>query len=141
MQQKKIIFAILSIVYGSTYTMEQNNELNTENFHEKGYFRYTTTKNKNVMLLPLPYLNDFILQNFSYDYNSDRFSINTSGKVRENANRLSVLPGAAQTRNEHAWVINEVTDQKYRFFYVQNIDQANQELNATKVSVKERDNK
>jgi hypothetical protein len=103
MQQKKIIFAILSIVYGSTYTMEQNNELNTENFHEKGYFRYTTTKNKNVMLLPLPYLNDFILQNFSYDYNSDRFSINTSGKVRENANRLSVLPGAAQTRNEHAW--------------------------------------
>jgi hypothetical protein len=38
-------------------------------------------------------------------------------------------------------VINEVTDQKYRFFYVQNIDQANQELNATKVSVKERDNK
>jgi hypothetical protein len=137
MQQKKIIFALLSIIYSSTYSMEQNFqitsqddiEINSTTGFPEDHFKLTTIKDGATIFVNCHYLYDFFLGNFSFNHETKQLSINQTGRVKESDKYFSVLSGAIATRNNAKWTKNESNGRQERFFYVQDIKQDNQSLN------------
>lgn len=117
MQQKKIIFSLLSLICGAAFSMENNNSKPIPD----GYFKIATVYVSKI------WLNDYVLGNITYDIKTDKLGLRPD-KWKEKKERHSALPGFYETRDNATWTRGS-DFKEFRTVYPTNTEKVLAELN------------